>query len=113
MFITMGTWLELWTIRTLGDSDFGQFGPRLGSNRTLDDSDLGRFGPFVYCQFGPLSMVKSDLGHWSTRTLFTDSENSCSDVIHLNVWSWPYFRVISRIDHKSLIKTFFTFIYIN
>ena len=48
----------------MDNSDLGQFGPRLWSVRTLDESHLSRFGPFVCGQFGPLSMVNSDIDHW-------------------------------------------------
>ena len=36
---------ELRTIRTLANSDLGQFGPQLWLIRTLVNSDLGLFGP--------------------------------------------------------------------
>ena len=36
---------ELRTIRTLDNSDLGQFGPQLWTIRTLVNSDLGQFGP--------------------------------------------------------------------
>ena len=47
---------ELRTIRTLDNSDLGQFGP---------DSDLscGQFGPWSI-----RTLVNSDLDHWSIRT---------------------------------------------
>ena len=47
---------ECRTIRTLDDSDLGQFGPFLWSIRTVDDSDIGQFGHFSFGQFGPFGL---------------------------------------------------------
>ena len=53
---------ECLTIRTLDDSDLGQFGPN-------SDLSFGRFGPWTI-----RTLVNSDLDHWLIRTHKTRSE---------------------------------------
>ena len=61
-------------IKSTGTLELGRYIAELRTIRTLDNSDLGQFGPDsdLSCgQFGPWSiwtLVNSDLDHWSIRT---------------------------------------------
>ena len=54
---------------------------------------------WFYFNYLYLSMVNSDLYHWSLRTSFTGSNNSCSNVIHMNLCLWLYHRVQAQVVH--------------